>query len=104
MLYNKGLDTGGNMKAKNDFSTIELPIARPRGRPPTTAQTPEALRKAAALRQAKRRIKLKENGLVPLTVSIPADLHLQLTKFLQFKDTTKDAVVERFLRHALRKR
>lgn len=91
------------MKQVNDTVTVELPL-RTRGRPAVHAQTPEALRKAAAERQAVRRAKLREAGLVPLTVNVPSDLHAQLTKFLEFKDVTKDVVVERFLRNALRKR
>lgn len=87
------------MKQADDNKTLELlPVVRPRGRPVTG----EA--KTAAKRKAEHRARLAERGLVPMTVNIPSDLHAQLTKFLQFKDTTKDKVIERFLRQALRKR
>lgn len=91
-------------KQKSDFSTHELPISRPRGRPPLVEQTPEGLRLAAARRKAQHRARMKEIGLVQLTVNIPADLHAQIKKFLEFKPETVDQVVERFLRQAMRKR
>lgn len=87
------------MKQLEDKKTVDLfPIPRVRGRPPTGAA------KSAAERQAARRERLREAGKMPLTVNVSADLHRRLTKFLEFKDTTKDEVVERFLNHALRKR
>lgn len=87
------------MKDGADTKTGELiPLTRPRGRPATGEG------KSAAVRKREQRARFKEKGLVPMTVNIPLDLFVQLTKFLQFKDTTKDEVVERFLRHALRKR
>jgi len=87
------------MRQPDDDKTVELfPIPRGRGRPKTGQG------KTAAERQADRRARLKEQGLVPMTVNIPADLHERLLKFLEFKGTTKDEVVERFLRNALRKR
>lgn len=87
------------MKQANDHKTVDLfPGSRGRGRPPSSDT------KTAAQRQAERRQRLREEGLVPLTVHIPAELHAKLTKFLQHKDTTKDVVLERFLSNALRKR
>ena len=87
------------MKDHNDHKTVEMiPLVRGRGRPPTG----EAL--TAAERQRQRRARLKDAGLLPLTVNLPADLHEKLSKFLEFKDQTKDEVIERFLRNALRKR
>lgn len=87
------------MKHPDDTKTMELiPVVRGRGRPPTGEG------KSAAQRQAIRRSKLREAGLVPITVNIPVDLRDQLKKFLEFKPETKDQVIERFLRNALRKR
>jgi ATP-dependent Clp protease ATP-binding subunit ClpA len=68
---------------------------RQRGRPVTgSALTP-------AQRQARRREKLKEQGVGVLTVSISVDLLDRLDEFVRFKDVTKDAVVERLLRGQL---
>lgn len=68
---------------------------RQRGRPATgNAMTP-------AQRQARRREKLKEQGVGVLTVSISVDLLQRLDEFVKFKDVTKDAVVERLLRGQL---
>lgn len=68
---------------------------RQRGRPVTgNAMT-------AAERQARRREKLREQGVGVLTVSISVDLLERLDEFVRFKDVSKDAVVERILRSQL---
>lgn len=85
------------MRDANDSVTGELvPVKRKRGRPSTgTAMT-------AAERQAAYRAR---NDLVTVSVELPRDLVEALTDYLQYKDTTKNAVFEKLLRtQLLRKR
>lgn len=85
------------MKQASDNKTLEL-LPRGRGRPSTgDAMTP-------AQRQAERRARLKAEGLLPLTVNLPCELHVALAKYMQFKDITKDDVLERAVRAFIRKR
>lgn len=85
------------MKDSSDSKTGELvPVKRKRGRPSTgSAMT-------AAERQAAYRAR---NGLVPVTVELPADLVEELNEYLRFKNVTRNAVFEKLLRtQLLRKR
>lgn len=93
------------MKQIEDTKTLDLLDAVPlkvavpkrgRGRPagPVPALT-------SAQRQAVRRARLKESGVMALTVSLSADVLAALSKFVEFKDMTKDQVVERILRDRL---
>lgn len=87
------------MKQAEDTKTVELfPVPGRRGRPVTGEG------KTSAQRQAIRRARLKEAGVVSLTVTIPADLHQRLVEFVQFKDMSKDKAVEKFLRQGFRPR
>jgi hypothetical protein len=88
------------MRQLEDNKTVDLIAGarRQRGRPPTgDAMT-------AAERQAARRQRLREGGMVSLTVMIPADLAASLDEFLKFKDEGKDSAVARALAAFLRKR
>ena len=62
------------------------------GRP----KLPNAL--TPAQRQAKRREIARDRGIVPVTVELSAELVAVLDKFLQFKDLTKNQVIEAALR------
>lgn len=86
------------MKHLSDSSTLELPtFPKRRGRPPLAH---------GAMSQAERqRLYRQRHALVPVTVELPADLVEQLAEYLKFKDTTKNAVIEKLLRsQLLRKR
>lgn len=85
------------MKDSHDNKTGELvPVKRKRGRPASgNAMT-------AAERQAAYRAR---NGLVSVTVELPAELVDALNDYLRLKDTTRNAVIEKLLRsQLLRKR
>jgi hypothetical protein len=71
---------------------------RQRGRPATGHA------KTGAQRQSARRERLKLEGKGQLTVELPQDVLDGLSKFIQFKDLTKDQVVERLLRQQLMRR
>lgn len=85
------------MKYGNDSRQLDLvgAVNRNRGRPPTG----EAL--TAAERQALRRRRLAVEGRAVLTVEISVAVIEALDKFVQFKDETKGAVVDRILRGSL---
>ena len=90
------------MKQNEDRYTLDLIGGVPRGRGRPLSDVPAA---SAAERQAKRRERLREEGRVPLTVTISAEVAQALENFLRFKDETKDSCVERVLRdRLLRKR
>lgn len=85
------------MKVANDTNAAELvPVARKRGRPSSgNAMT-------AAERQAAYRAR---HQLVSVTVELPVELVDELNEYLQFKDTTRNAVFAKLLRtQLLRKR
>lgn len=99
------------MKHAEDNKTIEIPALvvveaapvadvkkRGRGRPKTGSAM------SVKERQRLRRQKLAEAGVGSLTVQLPVDLLERLETFCKFKDETKEQIVERFLRNALRKR
>ncbi len=85
------------MRQAEDDRTIDLleGFKRSKGRPRSGKA------KSSAERQRERRQRLAESGFVPLTVEIPKELFDGLAKFVQFKDITKDQVVERLLRQQL---
>jgi hypothetical protein len=93
-------EEGVILKAKNDLSTLDLPgIKRPVGRPPK----PDAM--TGAQRQALRRQRLRQAGVLQLNVDVPVDVMRALSKFVEFKDLTQGEVVARVLRdRLLRKR
>lgn len=65
----------------------------------------DRVRELTRIRVARRRKALLEAGKVPLTVMVPVEVMSALNAFLQFKDETKDHLVERVLRdRLLRKR
>lgn len=91
------------MKQEADNVTLELldapGVRRQRGRPATG----EA--KTAAERKKAQRDRLAVEGKVTFTCVLPLEVVQALDKFLQFKDETKDQLVERVLRdRLLRKR
>lgn len=85
------------MKDAKDTATLDLVAGanRRRGRPTTGAAM------TAAQRQAKRRERLRAEGVGTLTVTISVDVLERLDEFVRFKDVTKDSVVERLLRGQL---
>ncbi|NVD97943.1 hypothetical protein [Massilia sp. BJB1822] len=85
------------MRQAENNRTIDLlgGFKRGKGRPSTGKA------KSNAERQRNRRERLAESGFVPLTVEIPKELFDGLTKFVKFKDVTKDQVIERLLRQQL---
>lgn len=91
---------GDIVKVKADLKTLELPgVKRAVGRPPK----PDAM--TGAQRQALRRQRLREAGVLQLNVDVPADVMRALSKFVEFKDLTQGEVVARVLRdRLLRKR
>jgi hypothetical protein len=72
---------------------------RPVGRPSTgKAMT-------SAERQRARRERLKASGVGFITVALPVDVLAALDKFVEFKDLSKDEVLERIIRReVMRKR
>lgn len=70
-------------------------VVRQRGRPVSGHA------KTGAQRQAALRQRLREEGKGQLTVSLPLELLDGLSKFVQFKDMSKDDVIERLLRYQL---
>lgn len=88
------------MKDLADIKTVDLlGDKRPPGRPATGHA------KTGAQRQKELRERRKEQGLVPLTIFIPAEMMVALDNFIRFKDLDKDTVVQRCIqRELLRKR
>lgn len=91
------------MKVVADTKTLDLEgvpgVRRQRGRPATG----EA--KTAAQRKKEQRERLVSEGKVAFSCVLPIEVVEALDKFLQFKDETKDQLVERVLRdRLLRKR
>lgn len=73
-------------------------LPKRRGRPPGDGKT-------SAQRQKERRERLRQLGIVALTVEVPADVAAALRKFVEFKDETQSEAVVRILRdRLLRKR
>lgn len=88
------------MRNPNDTHTLELPgfkspvVTKRKGRPRIHAN--------AAARQAAY---VARNGMVTMTVQLPAEVHAQFMEFLKFKDKKKSAVVTHLIRsQLLRKR
>lgn len=85
------------MKQLEDNRTGDLlgGAVRQRGRPAT------GVAKSPAQRQADRRARLASEGKTSLTVEVSADAFAALASFVQFKDMTKDQVIERLIRSQL---
>jgi hypothetical protein len=58
-------------------------------------------REQAAIRQANLRARRAAEGKQSVTVVLPADVVEFLNKFVQFKDISKDHVIEKAIRNAL---
>lgn len=90
---------GDDVKQAVDTKTMEIEgLPKRRGRPPGDGKT-------SAQRQKERRERLRQLGIVALTVEVPADVAAALRKFVEFKDETQSEAVVRILRdRLLRKR
>lgn len=89
------------MKQAEDTKTVDmLGLPRRRGRPP--GSTPA---RSSAERMADLRARRLAEGRGTITITLPLDVIAALDEFVRFKDTNKDAVIERAIRSAiLRKR
>lgn len=83
---------------KDDNRTLALDLPGGKGR---RGRYATGAAKSGAQRQADRRARLAGQGVGVLTVHIAQDVLDALTKHVQFKDVTKDSVVERLLRNQL---
>lgn len=90
------------MKQAEDNKTVDIEdapgVRRQRGRPAVSNLTPK---EQAAERQRRRRAKLAESDMVPLSVNVPREVKEALEKFIQFKDITLEQVVEKAIRQAI---
>jgi hypothetical protein len=86
------------MKVPEDNKTIDMlgEPKRGRGRP----RNPEGA-KTGADRQKAYRERKEAAGVGFLTVSLPLDLLAALDEFIRFKDSNKDAVLEKLIRNQL---
>ena len=96
------------MKQAEDAKTVDmiasewpaLPVKRRRGRPAGDKPAMTSAQRMAAKRERERL-----EGLTTLTVKIPLEVFEALNVFIQFKDSNKDAVVEKLIRsQIMRKR
>lgn len=88
------------MKQVEDTKTIDmLGLPKRRGRPPSGNA------KTGAQRVAELRARRLQEGRADVTVCLPLDVIEALNSFIKFKDTNKDAVVEKLIRsQIMRKR
>lgn len=86
------------MKQAEDKRTID-PLGFPkRGRGRPRGDQPA---KSGAERQKALRDRLGASGRGFLTISLPLDMIVALDEFIKFKDTNKDAVIEKLVRQQL---
>lgn len=91
------------MKQPEDTKTIDMlpAVKRGRGRPPSGL----APKSSSAERMAAKRERDRLSGIGTLTVSLPLDCIEALNAFIKFKDSNKDAVLEKLIRsQIMRKR
>ena len=88
------------MKHPDDTKTPDMldPVKPGRGRPKTTGST-------SAQRMAARRARLAGEGMVQISITVPASLKIALDEFIKCKDLNKDQVIASLIeKQLLRKR
>lgn len=89
------------MKQVEDTKTIDLLGEPPKGR--GRPRKSDAM--SSAQRMALHRARLRAEGLVDVNVKLPREVVAALDAFIQFRDTNKDAVIEKLVRsQIMRKR